>query len=874
MKKTLLSFILVLTAITGAAQTVGDAIYFYRNDGGFNAFFRADIDSITFSTIEGDSTNIDGIMVQTIHTPDSAYEIPLSVIDSVSFVNPETILQPDVVRMDESMLSYLQAVDGMTLVFSTTMPSSLRPKKGDLLLSVVPSNRLLSNGFAGKVTSISETAGTLLVACARVDDVSDIFVQLIGVERIGEDNSEAQARRNAMNTGNIQKQFVSLGLEYTGEPVEDAELKLNGSLNGTLYGTYAYFFNLFNQVLDVKIHHEWDYTIGGEFKIEKSFEWPNENSKYQEKTLWKFLFPVVAPVFKVELTGSPFVSAEGNVKSAFNYQSRKYPYTTCIKYEDKNGFKGSYTKPMEESGEENEPSFDAQISVNGSVMAGGKMGLSLGTIDFFGGYLRARADLAIGPKMEADIHLEGNTDNGWNNFYNAHKDNKLELGLVADIDIYGEANFWGKVKDKKSVFQKTFPSSFAWEWYLLPAFDNLKAYGISNYNTYANAYFHASRKCLFPIEVGAAAYDWNNGYLGSFYDDYAPRRTYACEEADYEVRLEGLPSGKVTVRPVIRLLDHEIPVPSSTELIKVETLPGENNGDGTYTLKGKLYGGVKGNWYTFTYGETRNLLTGGATSEVYFVEASQINADGEYTATIPIPDLEYFHYAAAVTTLDYKGRNNWFNGEPIKVTIVEENEDNPDEPTPGQMVDLGLSVKWAGWDVGASSPEEYGDFYAWGETETKDEYTEKNYSLNDGERIGYRKSDTPDPFGNYRSIPFCAIGYETESGQCISGTQYDVAHVKWGGSWRMPTKEEAKELLSQCTKKKVTYKGYEGWLFTGPNGNKIFLRSRTTQGNFWTGTWGGQTTHVAWTIFGHNSFQVSRTHCFLYMGLRIRAVCD
>lgn len=61
---------------------------------------------------------------------------------------------------------------------------------------------------------------------------------------------------------------------------------------------------------------------------------------------------------------------------------------------------------------------------------------------------------------------------------------------------------------------------------------------------------------------------------------------------------------------------------------------------------------------------------------------------------------------------------------------------------------------------------------------------------------------------------------------------------------------------------------------TGPNGNKIFLRSRTTQGNFWTGTWGGQTTHVAWTIFGHNSFQVSRTHCFLYMGLRIRAVCD
>jgi len=257
MKKILLSLLLALTASVGTAQTVGDAIYFYRNDGGFNAFFRADIDSITYTTIAGSNSATDGMMVQNIHTPDSTYEIPLSAIDSVSFVNPETILQPDVVRMDESMLSYLLAVDGMMLTFSTTMPPSLRPKKGDLLLSVIPSNTLLSNGFAGRVTSVSETAGTLLVVCSLVDDVSDIFVQLIGVERIG----------------------------------------------------------------------------------------------------------------------------------------KKYPYITCIKYEDKNGFKGSYTKPLKESGEENEPSFDAQISVNGSVMAGGKLGLSLGTIDFFGGYLRAQTYL-------------------------------------------------------------------------------------------------------------------------------------------------------------------------------------------------------------------------------------------------------------------------------------------------------------------------------------------------------------------------------------------------------------------------------------------------------------------------------------------------
>lgn len=65
----------------------------------------------------------------------------------------------------------------------------------------------------------------------------------------------------------------------------------------------------------------------------------------------------------------------------------------------------------------------------------------------------------------------------------------------------------------------------------------------------------------------------------------------------------------------------------------------------------------------------------------------------------------------------------------------------------------------------------------------------------------------------------------------ISGTDYDAAHVKWGGNWRMPTSEEFGELISKCTRKKVerqyTYNGYtyskKGVLFTGPNGNSIFL---------------------------------------------------
>ena len=117
-----------------------------------------------------------------------------------------------------------------------------------------------------------------------------------------------------------------------------------------------------------------------------------------------------------------------------------------------------------------------------------------------------------------------------------------------------------------------------------------------------------------------------------------------------------------------------------------------------------------------------------------------------------------------------------------------------------QAIDLGLpsGTKWASCNVGANKPEEYGDYYAWGETTTKKEYTYDNYL--------YYKN------GKYLNI-----------GADISGTQYDVARAKWGGKWRIPTKDEVKELVDNCKYEWTTLNGVKGGKFTGPNGNSIFL---------------------------------------------------
>lgn len=123
-------------------------------------------------------------------------------------------------------------------------------------------------------------------------------------------------------------------------------------------------------------------------------------------------------------------------------------------------------------------------------------------------------------------------------------------------------------------------------------------------------------------------------------------------------------------------------------------------------------------------------------------------------------------------------------------------------------VDLGLSVKWAAWNVGTSRPEGYGDYFAWGETEPKSSYSKSNYAHYDSSSRTY-----------------------ADIGSDISGTEYDVASVKWGDGWRMPTLEEMQELADLCVWTVETVEEIDGNLVTGPNGNSIFIPN--------TGYWQG-----------------------------------
>ncbi len=161
---------------------------------------------------------------------------------------------------------------------------------------------------------------------------------------------------------------------------------------------------------------------------------------------------------------------------------------------------------------------------------------------------------------------------------------------------------------------------------------------------------------------------------------------------------------------------------------------------------------------------------------------------------------------------------------------------------PHEAIDLGLSVKWAACYIGAKTPQDCGDYYSWGEIETKTDFSWDSYKWLDPDAPKFLK------YQNHSSVLL---------------PEDDIATVKWGKGWRMPTKEEVEELIALC---KITPKmdsvnvdgvyRYQkvGVEVTGPSGKSIFLPStgyywvsdkvELSASCFWTATGGGESAYA------------------------------
>ena len=171
-------------------------------------------------------------------------------------------------------------------------------------------------------------------------------------------------------------------------------------------------------------------------------------------------------------------------------------------------------------------------------------------------------------------------------------------------------------------------------------------------------------------------------------------------------------------------------------------------------------------------------------------------------------------------------------------------------------VDLGLSVKWATCNVGATKPEEYGNYYAWGETETKTTYDGSTYKWGTATyNVDRWFLETLTKY-NTRSY------YGTIDNKTVLELADDAAHVNWGGAWRMPTEAELKELRENCAWKwtdNYNNTGIAGYIVTGFNSNSIFLPAAGYgsddlgyaghYGSYWTSSLVTDAPGDAWEVF-------------------------
>lgn len=203
----------------------------------------------------------------------------------------------------------------------------------------------------------------------------------------------------------------------------------------------------------------------------------------------------------------------------------------------------------------------------------------------------------------------------------------------------------------------------------------------------------------------------------------------------------------------------------------------------------------------------------------------------------------------------------------------------PDNKNAYTYVDLGLpsGTLWATCNVGAESPEEYGDFFAWGETATKDTYNWSTYKYCRG------REDQLTKYCCFNAAIGYVYGYHGYSDDLtILQPEDDVATMNWGDEWRMPTYEEGMELCQNTTSTWVTRNGIKGMLFTGSNGNSLFILAAGCKtddklffvgecGYYWLSSLHATVPSIAWFI-SFNTRSCGNNCYSRYYGMSVRPV--
>ena len=666
--------LLLLAAVATRTLAQNDAMYIYRNDGEFNAFLKADIDSIAQSHYDADSVYHADWQMQVVYTPDSIYRIPLATIDSVSFIAPPAIINDKVFELTLAHDPYLSDCDTIRFTLSLDTPSEMRPSKGNIVVSTYDCLSF-PDGIMARVLSKTQDDSGIHYNCEKVG-LEDVYDQLIFIGEGYIEEPEASSRRKVEATFNHElwnrnwSQTISKGGTTATLNVGDAA-RVTITVNIQI-GKPAYF----------RMDLQNDLTSSINFNANSSFE------KYFERQIAKVTFPRIriphCPLLfitpKLTLSGYFAEGAEVNLDFGAHYNRTD---------------KVSFVLQNKQWSVSHAPRNEAGIDVASLSMTGyAEIGLIPDLFfSFCGSATGIGVEYSIGIKESVDFKFDAVAafDEG---MYSALKDSYARTTLPQKIRAYAQVGFWGDGVQPLS-YSRSFEPQLGTDKYLLPLFTKPEFQQGASAKT-AVLKTEPSRDLLLPVQLGMSFYE-EETKLETKYVSQTYRSQNQWPLNGMQVTYTNMESGKTyTAYPTVKIMGKELRAVPSTDFPELLTCPDDNH---------------------------------------------------------------------------------------------------------PHAIDLGLpsGTKWCCCNVGASTPEGYGGYYAWGETSEKSVYRWDTYA--------YYNSNT---------------GY-VNIGSDIAGSGYDAATVNMGAPWRMPSHEQQMELWSNCTRQRTQKNGVNGFLVTGPSGGQIFL---------------------------------------------------
>ena len=474
MKSVFYFSLFALSFFTSSAQAQ-DAFYIYRNDGDFNGFFFDEVIRMGYSKVDPQGVEHEEYVIQEIETADSLYRIPLCVIDSIGFQQPEIKINPRVRIVEQCGLTpYMSGVSvddeqGMVGFYLHNPPADLEPKVGDIYISTPklgPGYSLYywDRGFSCVVDEVEKFGDNWISVIGHfVTDPGEVFEQFITVEDVTVDPEGNVKRRLAgwhpemaprrAETPELTLVDFDFTVSREWEPTHNSKIAIEAKLGVKfkLRATYdigwTKFYAKLTRTLTTSV--EPAVTIGykGDFmkELEDLVELP------------PIIFPAACPVFGINPYPTLFLHAWGEFETKLTLPKAELNIAEDIIFDTGRLFPIGYSMyPVPSEDTSDEPIFDVgntSVKLAGHVQAGVKVGCDVGTAKWMQKILRGNVGFYayIGPQVDGQIEFQTDwLNNDEMNLYDILKRAEVDVSLLS-VNVEAKATaraLWGEEQHK------------------------------------------------------------------------------------------------------------------------------------------------------------------------------------------------------------------------------------------------------------------------------------------------------------------------------------------------------------------------------------------------------------------------------------------